>query len=976
MVETLAIPVPSGSGSRRPLPLRAVRSTGSLRIPHTSADQSIQPNQSLSLSPPDLSYSNSSAHTSHDPEYALHHHNANTTGSSSTGKNDSWKSAYRQQVLGGPASALSSKQQGKQRIRLDSVFGTQLPGFPYLNSAAVATAGPALQAGYNHDLRNRASRTWSDRSASATGSYNGRTVSGSARTRSDTIGYYSSTSNTSYGAGPAGGSAAANADIGEVDTSCSGGSNSSDEVDLDLSFDMDVLRAKQAQMQLQARQKEAARAQKGKTSTAAGGHVGIDIQEGYSADEETPLPSRSGMQSDEQRRYRLAGKKHMSRSAVELRGDAMGAQHHRYSGRSEPGKLGAVPTAWARQPGLEIGMAMPFDENEPIGWSFAATPPLSPAELAAFAEHNNPSRFSSHFDGSGKERRKSFGASELLRKRRPSFPLMSLLDRALHRSTGDDKRSPPGKDEDLTISTFCNAEATPTQEYGDRYFEAALPPVPVMPAVFAEAGRQSPGSPSTTSSMLSPNLVSSPGTMTADCTPETSACNSPKSQNDDLPTPKTGEFDHRFSQYSMAAMTEGAGIRDSLQQQTAALAATEKDRKSEDAAFKPSHTRQSSSIFRFPFVSNLFSPFRPASPAATVIPIPENVSGEEATRASGEATPTGPVSKVVQTASARAASPSSADSHGPAGSSEGSHALSSDPPSPPREGAKPSRLSGVIDGSMLRPGPNVGKGRLAGLGLSFQSGQQRQSSLPVLAFSTASSDGHGSNESHNSQIARAPSPRVQVGGPQYPAARSSLDGPRTTVRVASSEARRPPMSAPATTIRFHDADAGIASRLDADGGPLTASPRMQHHPSSPIPTTRPRQLLAKTSELDLRGRIEAMKPAQVLFVAAFIFGPWCFVLGGWGLRHLDGECVSVKGVRCRCNDDAETCTCQAETYRQIRLSGGKKLVAQAAAAGAAGQGVKHRLDKYIMANRIAALLSGTVGLVLAITALIALGRAW
>jgi hypothetical protein len=119
-----------------------------------------------------------------------------------------------------------------------------------------------------------------------------------------------------------------------------------------------------------------------------------------------------------------------------------------------------------------------------------------------------------------------------------------------------------------------------------------------------------------------------------------------------------------------------------------------------------------------------------------------------------------------------------------------------------------------------------------------------------------------------------------------------------------------------------------------------------------------------------------MKPAQVLFVAAFIFGPWCFVLGGWGLRHLDGECVSVKGVRCRCNDDAETCTCQAETYRQIRLSGGKKLVAQAAAAGAAGQGVKHRLDKYIMANRIAALLSGTVGLVLAITALIALGRAW
>ena len=301
--------------------------------------------------------------------------------------------------------------------------------------------------------------------------------------------------------------------------------------------------------------------------------------------------------------------------------------------------------------------------------------------------------------------------------------------------------------------------------------------------------------------------------------------------------------------------------------------------------------------------------------------------------------------------------------------------MSSDPPSPPREGAKPSRLSGVIDGSMLRPGPNVGKGRLAGLGLSFENGQQRQSSLPVLAFSTASSDGHGSGDSHASQMARTVSSPLQSGQPQYVMARSSLDGPRTAVRIVEPEQRRPPMSAPATTIRFfQEAVSDMPSRLDmSDNGPLTASPRMQHHPSSPAPVRRPRRLLPKTSDLDLRGRLNRMKPAQILFISAFILGPWCFVVGGWGLRYLDGECTSVKGAQCRCDDDAEICTCQAEVYRQIRLSGGKLSAAQAVGSA---QGVKQRVDKYVMANRIAALLSGIVGLVLCITALIALGRAW
>lgn len=992
----LAIPVPSGSGSRRPLPLRAIRSTGSLRTPQSSVDPAtVAAEKSLSQSPPDLSYSHSSAHTSRDPDYS---------GTSSTGKLDSWRSAYSQnhQPEDGETTPvpISSKKAGKQRVRLDSVFGTQLPGFPYLNSAAVATA--------DHNLRTRASRTWSDRSASASGSYAGR----SSRTRSDTLGNHSSTSGTSYGA-PVRTTAAERrtearpgGDGAEVDTSCSGGSNSSDEVDLDLSFDMDLLRAKQ----LAERQKAAQKAVS-QQSARMTGHVGIDMQEGYVADGEagsSHLPGRATLQtSEEYRRYRLAGKKHMSRSAVELGANVGG-----------PGA-----TAWVRQPGLgsDSNAAIGTQHtDEPIGWSFAMTPPLSPAEIVTFAELNSQSsRFLSSLrneaslasaGGPGKERRRSFGASELLKKRRPSFPLMSLFDRALHRPAATDvgagapagagqQSSPPVRDEDLTISTFCNADAspTPTQEYNIRYHghfapsSESLPPVPIMPAAYAESAamRSSTGSPASAAA-LSPSMLSSPETMTADYTPETSAWNSPRSQDDELPTPKTGDFAAhqdatRFSAYSMAPVPVReavAGIKDGLQEQV-------KQQGRESESFKPGHARRSSSIFRFPFVTNLFNnAFRPASPA-TIAPIPEN----ETPPPVGLTPLSGSLQQSTSSSSSaaeRAVSPVSADSHA-GSSSEGSHAQSSDPPSPPRDGAKPSRLSGVIDGSMLRPGPNTGKGRLAGLGLSLGASismgsmiaaAQRQSSLPVLAFTTASSDGHGSSssESHGSasssqQMARVTvSPLQLTDEPQYARSRSSVDSPR--IAIFGSEGQRlhagrraaaaaAPLSAPATTIRFHDAAPDLASRLDLhDTAPTSASPRMQHHSITPA-ARRPRRVLPRASELDLRGRLDRMQPAQALFVAAFVLGPWCFVLGGWGLRHADGEHASVKGTQCRCPAEDDSCTCQAETYRLMRLAGGKKQEQQ-----------RLKMDRFVMLNRIGALVTGSGSVVLAITALIALGRAW
>lgn len=173
------------------------------------------------------------------------------------------------------------------------------------------------------------------------------------------------------------------------------------------------------------------------------------------------------------------------------------------------------------------------------------------------------------------------------------------------------------------------------------------------------------------------------------------------------------------------------------------------------------------------------------------------------------------------------------------------------------------------------------------------------------------------------------------------------------------------MSAPATTIRFSEAVPDLASRVDISvpDGPRTASPRLQHQTLPAV--RRPRRVLPRPSDFDLRGRIDRIKPAQALFVAAFLLGPWCFVLGGWGLRYADGEYASIKGTQCRCPEADEVCTCQAEIYRSARLAGGKKP-----------QEAQMKIDRFVMANRIGALVTGTGSAVLAITALIALGRAW
>ena len=134
---------------------------------------------------------------------------------------------------------------------------------------------------------------------------------------------------------------------------------------------------------------------------------------------------------------------------------------------------------------------------------------------------------------------------------------------------------------------------------------------------------------------------------------------------------------------------------------------------------------------------------------------------------------------------------------------------------------------------------------------------------------------------------------------------------------------------------------------------------------------RPRTRLLSAEGLDLRGRIDRIRPSQLLFLAAFIAGPWCFILGGWCLRSVDGDYRSVKGIRCRCPDHSESCECQAEIYKQIKLSGGQvDRVLQSQ------NGEIRKMDRFVLANRVAALTCGTGTLVLAITALIVAGRTW
>ncbi|GAA6013650.1 hypothetical protein JCM11491_002739 [Sporobolomyces phaffii] len=51
--------------------------------------------------------------------------------------------------------------------------------------------------------------------------------------------------------------------------------------------------------------------------------------------------------------------------------------------------------------------------------------------------------------------------------------------------------------------------------------------------------------------------------------------------------------------------------------------------------------------------------------------------------------------------------------------------------------------------------------------------------------------------------------------------------------------------------------------------------------------------------------IDEVIPAKLAFIAGFLLGPWCWIIGGWYLRPQDGELPRSRGQRCR----ATTCNC-------------------------------------------------------------------
>ena len=802
-MDTLAIPSDS---SNPPLDhlhsLRSVRSAGSMRTPYKSANNTNgnvmygygygPRSSSNSLSPPNLSFSNTTLISDPEPDFFI----GGIASLPSTAAGDSWNSR------------MSKGKSSQSRVRLNNVFGNTLPGFPYINSAAAATTGAT-----SSDLRNKAS--WSDTIGTASGSVQSHSVRRS-----------SATTKTSM----------------DADSSCSASSNSSDDVDLDLSWDLDIVRARQQAQQTRHAQ---SRLQKGKAA-----HIGIEISPSLHPPEQAEIGTS---------RYRLTGRQRMSRSAIELRPDRQvvhsNTQEAAYprntdaSARSDPGRL-ATPSSASfdtRSAGsLTVQMSGP--EYEDNGWSFATTPPLSPSELVTFAEQQNSSL--SH--GTKYDR-----SSGLFRKRRPTAPLMQLLDKAT--------RSSPASIPSEASSPSWHSP-TPTQlNTADAYAADSSPAMTAMTI-----------------------------------SPETSNWTSPKSP-DEIHTPNTGEL-AQFRQMYLVADSQ-----DVIRQQQAVKSRQGQMKANEQEA---THTRRSSSLLRFPFTSFLGS-FRPTTPASTPVTIlegPTQFQADSPTQVTSE--------------------------EGHSQESHSHESQESQQQSPPRLGAT-SRAH--ISESMMRPGPNTGQGRLTGLGLQFPSARPRQSSLPVLSFSSPSEEFHGhprsANENamevlHTHRPASAPSNRVQFAAPPQEISRSRSQ----------------------SIIPIHEQKPNV----DLKGT----------HRRNGIRAMR------ASSGLDIRGRIDRMKPSQLLFFAAFLLGPWCFVLGGWALRAIDGECMSIKGIRCRCTSSLRSCDCQAELYRQLRLTGTAQQLD--------GRGLtkKQKMDRFVLANRVAALLCGSISLILAVVALIAVSRTW
>ncbi|KAI5475057.1 hypothetical protein MNV49_002049 [Pseudohyphozyma bogoriensis] len=98
------------------------------------------------------------------------------------------------------------------------------------------------------------------------------------------------------------------------------------------------------------------------------------------------------------------------------------------------------------------------------------------------------------------------------------------------------------------------------------------------------------------------------------------------------------------------------------------------------------------------------------------------------------------------------------------------------------------------------------------------------------------------------------------------------------------------------------------------------------------------------------GALDEIVPAKLLFLMGFMFGPWCWILGGWWMRSQDGEEWRTHGVRCR----EEKCGCGR---LMPRFSG---AATRRHHGGSTEAPLWRGVDKWVYFNRVAAIGSSTV----------------
>ncbi|GAA5896498.1 uncharacterized protein JCM6883_006924 [Sporobolomyces salmoneus] len=107
--------------------------------------------------------------------------------------------------------------------------------------------------------------------------------------------------------------------------------------------------------------------------------------------------------------------------------------------------------------------------------------------------------------------------------------------------------------------------------------------------------------------------------------------------------------------------------------------------------------------------------------------------------------------------------------------------------------------------------------------------------------------------------------------------------------------------------------------------------------------------------------IDEVIPAKLAFIAGFLLGPWCWIIGGWYLRPQDGELPQSRGTRCR----TATCNCgrilRGSTSRQQAQHTTTSRKGEKGVSRERGEDDWAGLDKWVFGNRVAA-CGGGVGI--------------